>query len=197
MPARTWAPGGQWASEPLPRIRAVRRSRFDSAPSTSLSPRFLLPSPSGLGMQTPGGRVPMSEPRAGTPQMLSRWRCSSRWEQACVGGSRRGQPLPAPSTGLVVVREWLGVGLVCKPEDQRVPTCLLACPREEGSSPRPRAAPAMGLAGAGGGHKAAGKPPSPSRGSQGCGSAGPGAAPRHPAARPSLAPLGRSIALEI
>lgn len=77
----------------------------------------------------------MSEPRAGTPQMLS------RWEQASTGGSRQGQPLLAPSTGLVVVREWLGVGLACKPEDQRVPTCLLTCPREESSSPRLRAAP--------------------------------------------------------
>ena len=55
----------------------------------------------------------------------------------------------------------------------------------------------MGLARSGGAHKAAGEPPGPSQGSQGCGSAGPGAAPRHPTARPSLAPLGRSIALEI
>lgn len=55
----------------------------------------------------------------------------------------------------------------------------------------------MSLAGVGGAHKAAGEPLGPSQGSQGCGSAGPGAAPQHPTTCPSLAPLGRSIALEI
>lgn len=48
-----------------------------------------------------------------------------------------------------------------------------------------------GRGGGGGGevaHKVAGETPCPSRGSQSCGSAGPGAAPRHPASRPRLAP---------
>ena len=69
------------------------------------------------------------------PWMLSRWRCLSRQEQAWVGGSCRGQPLPAPSTGLVGTRECLGTGLAYKPEGQRVPRRLLTCPREEA---RPR-----------------------------------------------------------
>ena len=190
MLARTWAPGGRWASESLPRIRAVRHPRFDAAPSTGLSPCFLLPSPSGFGMQTPGGRVPMSEPQAGTPQMLSRWRCSSRWEQASTGGSRWGQPLLAPSTGLVVFREWLGVGLACKPEDHRVPTCLLTCPREESSSLRLRAAPSWAWPGRGVPTKWLGSHPAPPRVLRVAGQLGPGlphgTPPHAPAWPPSV-----------
>ena len=45
-----------------------------------------------------------------------------------------------------------------------------------------------GWGGRGGGPQGSGETPCPSRGSQSCGSAGPGAALRHPASRPSLAP---------
>ena len=104
-------------------------------PALACHPTSSCQVPMVAGCRPHGSRVPMSEPREGATWMLSRWRCLSRQEQAWVGGSCRGQPLPAPSTGLVGTRECLGTGLAYKPEGQRVPRRLLTCPREEA---RPR-----------------------------------------------------------